>query len=112
MANRIEAPNVVSESVLKHLIVEEGHSMEVVCQSPPELVHGQWRGSWFVKAIDPDTGTEKLLIPFRVTPSQGIKIREFKTATGLISFIVQIGFEVAALPMVDGQKSQMRRKAG
>ena len=112
MVNNSEAPNVVSESVLKHLVIEEGHAIEVVCQGEPFVKYGHWRGSWFIKAIDLDSDTEKLLVPFRIEPRKGIQVREFKTASGVLSFAFNLGFKNVTVPMAVGQKARMRLAEG
>jgi len=47
-----------------------------------------------------------------VTTEQGlqnaIKVREFKTATGVISFLVGVGFPQASIPMKNGEKTSHR----
>lgn len=105
-----EAPNVVTEKQLRSLLDEEGYLAEIVCQKKPELVYGQWKGSWFVRAISPDGQIEKLLVPFRADLKQGIKVREFKTANGVVSFLLSLDFEEMHFPMVEGKKMRISRK--
>lgn len=107
MINRA-APNVVTEKQLKYLLQEEGYTAEIVCQEQPQLKYGQWKGSWFVRAVDPDGKTEKLLVPLRTDPKQGIQVREFKTANGIVSFLLALGFDDIYFPMVEGRKVQVR----
>ena len=103
-----EAPNVVTEAQFKYLLEEEGFFAEVVCQEEPEHKYGHWRGSWFFKAVDSQGETEKLLVPFRTDPRKGIQVREFKTASGLISFLLSLGFKEMAFPMEPGKKMRLK----
>jgi len=58
-----------------------------------------------MRAISPD-GHEKLLVTARNRPSDDdIKVREFKTATGVISFLIGVGFSQAKIPFKDGTKT-------
>ena len=53
-----------------------------------------------------DAGVEKLLVTARTrTTSNDIKIREFKTITGVVSFLIGIGFSHADVPLKEGQKT-------
>ena len=51
-----------------------------------------------------DDGVEKLLVTARTrTTNNDIRIREFKTITGVVSFLIGIGFAHADVPLVEGQ---------
>ena len=51
-------------------------------------------------------GVEKLLVTARTrTTYNDIKIREFKTITGVVSFLIGIGFSHADVPLEEGQRT-------
>ncbi|UFE97186.1 hypothetical protein [Pseudosulfitobacter pseudonitzschiae] len=43
----------------------------------------------------------------RVTQN-AIRVREFKTATGVISFLIGVGFSQASIPMKNGETTSHR----
>ena len=101
------APNVVTETKFRDLAAE-GYSVEVVAQSDALKKGPSWHGQWIVRAVS-DDGVEKLLVTARTRTSRGdIKIREFKTVTGIISFLVGIGFSHADIPLEEGQRTTLK----
>lgn len=97
-------PNVTTEQGLREL-VENGHTLEVLCEAEPERKGPSWYGLWTMRTISPE-GHEKLLVTARNRPSHNdIKVREFKTATGVISFLIGVGFSQANIPFKDGTKA-------
>ena len=92
-----EAPNVVTEDGLRGLLAK-GYLAEVVCKETGEKRHNSWYGSWIVRAIGPDGRDEKLL----VTSRSYLKVREFKTVVGLVSFLYDIGMRTAHIPLEQG----------
>jgi hypothetical protein len=97
-------PNVTTEQGLREL-AENGHTIEVLCEAEPERKGPSWYGLWTMRTISPD-GHERLLVTARNRPSHNdIKVREFKTATGLISFLICVGFSQANIPLKDGAKT-------
>ncbi len=82
-----DAPNVVSEEGLR-MYVRQGFRLEVVCRAVPERRYNAWYGKWIIRAVSPDGLGEKLL----VTSRSILKVREFKTLTGLVSFLQEFGF--------------------
>ena len=97
-------PNVTTEQGLRAL-AEEGHTIEVLCKADPERKGPSWHGLWLIKTLGTD-GQEKLLVTARTRLTQNaIKVREFKTATGVISFLVGVGFSQASIPMKNGEKT-------
>jgi hypothetical protein len=97
-------PNVTTEQGLRDL-VESGHVVEVLCQSNPVKKGPSWHGTWVMRTVGKD-GRERVLVTARTRTSRNdIKIREFKTATGVISFLVGIGFTHASLPMKTGHRT-------
>lgn len=100
-------PNVTTEQGLRAL-AEEGHTVEVLCKADPERKGPSWHGLWLIKTLGAD-GQEKILVTARTRLTQNaIKVREFKTATGVISFLVGVGFSHANLPMKNGEKTSHR----
>ena len=100
-------PNVITEQGLREL-VEKGHTVEVLCQTDPERKGPSWYGLWIMRRVGAD-GKEKLLLTARTRLTQNaIKVREFKTATGVISFLVGAGFSEASIPMKNGEKTSHR----
>lgn len=98
----IEAPNVVTEARFREL-VESGYSAEVLCQESAHKKGPSYYGVWIMRAVS-DDGVEKLLVTARNTTSD-IKIREFKTITGVVSFFIGIGFTHADVPFKEGQRT-------
>lgn len=100
-------PNVITEQGLREL-AEKGHGVEVLCQTDPERKGPSWYGLWIMRTVGAD-GKEKLLVTARTRLTQNaIKVREFKTATGVISFLVGVGFSQASIPMNNGEKTSHR----
>jgi hypothetical protein len=98
----IEAPNVVTEARFREL-VEDGYHAEILCQESVHKKGPSYYGVWIMRAVS-DDGMGKLLVTARNTTSD-IKIREFKTITGVISFFIGIGFPHADVPLFEGQRT-------
>ncbi len=102
-----EAPNVVTEPRFRDL-VESGYQAEVVCKADAFKKGPSWYGLWIVRAVS-DEGMEKLLVTARTrTTFNDIKIREFKTVTGVVSFLSGMGFRNANIPLEEGQRTTHR----
>ncbi len=102
-----EAPNVVTEPRFRDL-VESGYQAEVVCKVDAHKKGPSWYGLWIVRAVS-DEGMEKLLVTARTrTTFNDIKIREFKTVTGVVSFLIGMGFRNANIPLEEGQRTTHR----
>ena len=100
---RKEAPNVVTEAGFK-ILVESGHSVEVVCKQDAYRKNSVWHGIWLLRAVNED-GVEKELVTARARPDGDfIQLRTFKTVTGLVSFLIDLGFSVVAFPVYEGQR--------
>ena len=100
-------PNVTTEQGLRAL-AEEGHTVEVLCKADPERKGPSWYGLWIMRTVGND-GQGKTLVTARTRLTQNaIKVREFKTATGVISFLVGVGFSQASIPMKNGEKTLHR----
>jgi len=99
-----EAPNVVTEDGLRSLL-GEGYLIEVVCKEAAEKRHNSWYGTWVVRAVHEDGRDDKML----VTSRSYLKVREFKTIVGLVSFLADMGCKTASLPLEEG--GRMRHAA-
>ena len=98
-----EAPNVVTEAGFKDLI-ESGYHVEVVCKVDAYRKNSVWHGVWVLRAVN-DEGVEKQLVTARArNAGDYIQIRTFKTVTGLVSFLIDLGFSVIAFPVYEGQR--------
>jgi hypothetical protein len=103
----IEAPNVVTEARFREL-VESGYSAEILCQESAHKKGPSYYGVWVMRAVSGD-GVEKLLVTARTRTSfNDIKIREFKTVSGVVSFFLLLGFAHVDVPLVAGT-SRMHR---
>ena len=96
-----EAPNVVTEEGLRGLLAQ-GYRAEVVCRETGEKRHNSWYGTWVVRAIGPDGRDEKLL----VTSRSYLKVREFKTIVGLVSFLAEMGCKSVSIPLEEGGRER------
>ncbi len=100
-------PNVITEQGLREL-TEQGHGVEVLCLTDPERKGPSWYGLWIMRTVGADDN-EKLLVTARTRLTQNaIKVREFKTATGVISFLIGIGFANANIPLKEGETTLHR----
>ncbi|MEP2096473.1 MAG: hypothetical protein ABJV68_09365 [Paracoccaceae bacterium] len=98
-----EAPNVVTEAGFRDLI-EAGYHVEVVCKEDAYRKNSVWHGVWILRAVN-DDGVEKQLVTARARRGGDyIKVRNFKTVTGLVSFLIDLGFTVIAFPVLEGQR--------
>ena len=52
-----------------------------------EKRHNSWYGTWVIRAVAPDGGDDKML----VTSRSVLKLRDFKTIVGLVSFLADMG---------------------
>lgn len=98
-----EAPNVVTTLLFQRLI-REGFQAEVVCQNTAFKKANVWYAEWVIRIISPDTSAVRLLASTTI-PTEGleeIKIRTFKTANGLISFLHTAGYTSANIPFEAG----------
>ncbi len=99
-----EAPNVVTEARFREL-VDSGYEAEILCQESAHKKGPSYYGIWIMRAVSKD-GVGKMLVTARTRATQNdIKIREFKTITGVVSFLVGIGFTHADVPLEEGQRT-------
>lgn len=97
-------PNVVTERDLREL-AEHGHVVEVMCKAEPNRKGPNWHGLWTMRIVS-EEGREMILVTARTRTSRNdIRVREFRTATGVISFLVSIGFSQASIPMMIGHRT-------
>jgi len=110
MNGDIEAPNVVMEGGFREL-VERGYTAEILCKESAHKKGPSYYGVWVMRAVS-DDGLEKLLVTARTrTTYNDIKIREFKTITGVVSFLIGIGFSHADVPLEEGQRTRQKLAA-
>ena len=96
-----EAPNVVTEDGLRGLLAE-GYLIEVVCKERAEKRHNSWYGSWVIRAVATDGRDDKML----VTSRSVLKLRDFKTIVGLVSFLADMGCTTASIPLEEGGRER------
>lgn len=96
-----EAPNVVTEDGLRSLLAQ-GYLLEVVCKAGAEKRHNSWYGTWVVRAVSPDGGDDKML----VTSRSVLKLRDFSTIVGLVSFLADMGCTTASIPLESGGRAR------
>ena len=96
-----EAPNVVTEDGLRGLLAEN-YLIEVVCKEGAEKRHNSWYGTWVVRAVAEDGRADKML----VTSRSYLKVREFKTIVGLVSFLADMGCTTASIPLIEGARER------
>ena len=101
MAMIEEAPNVVTEDGLRGLLAD-GYLIEVVCKEGAEKRHNSWYGSWVVRAVAPDGRDDKML----VTSRSVLKLRDFKTIVGLVSFLADMGCKTTCIPLEEGGRER------
>lgn len=108
MADKIQiTPNVISEQGLRQSL-EHGGQLEIECREGPFRKGPSWHGIWIMKSVDP-SGEGQMLVTARMDAAQGgFKVREFKTATGIISFLADCGFSAAHFPLRAGEKTTLR----
>jgi len=96
-----DTPNVVTEDGLRSLL-GRGYFIEVVCKEAGERRHNTWYGVWIARAVSADGHDEKLL----VTSRSVLKVREFKTIVGLVSFLAEMGCDAARIPLKEGGRER------
>ena len=96
-----EAPNVVTEDGLRGLLAE-GYLIEVVCKEGAEKRHNSWYGTWVVRAVAEDGRADKML----VTSRSYLKVREFKTIVGLVSFLAEMGCKSVSIPLEESGRER------
>ena len=94
--------NIATEAKFRAL-AESGYRVEVLCLEAAEKRGPTYYGVWVMRAVS-DDGDEKRLVTARTrTTHNDIKIREFKTATGVISFLAGLGLSCATVPLHEGK---------
>lgn len=105
MVEQERTPNVVTEVQFKDLVEEQGFNVEVLINVDASRKAAVWYGEWVLRAVSPDGSVEKILVPARTSAGEGIRIRVFKTANGLISFLEGIGYAAVNIPLKEGHKT-------
>jgi hypothetical protein len=96
-----EAPNVVTEDGLRGLLAD-GYLIEVVCKEGAQKRHNSWYGSWVIRAVATEGRDDKML----VTSRSVLKLRDFKTIVGLVSFLADMGCTTARIPLEEGGRER------
>ncbi|AWD20889.1 hypothetical protein B6K69_03745 [Fuscovulum blasticum] len=94
----VEVPNVVTEDGLRGLLAQ-GYCIEVICEKGAERRNNTWYGVWIVRAGAPDRRNDKML----VTSRNLLKFRDFRTISGLVSFLADMGCKTASIPLEQGR---------
>ena len=96
-----EAPNVVTEDGMRSLLAD-GYLIEVVCKEAAEKRHNSWYGTWVIRGVAADGRDDKML----VTSRSYLKVREFKTIVGLVSFLADMGCKSVSIPLEEGGRER------
>lgn len=99
-----EAPNVVTEPRFRDLLTQ-GFVAEIVCQEDCSRRSGSWYGQWIMHVTDEDGRQERLLVKIPRHGHLDVEARVFKTVNGLVSFMLELGFETANIPLREGQRA-------
>ena len=92
-------PNVITEVALRHCL-ETGSKLLIRCTQTPTRKASTWHGLWTMEAHHPD-GSKQMLVTARSRLSGQICVREFKTVTGIVSFLTDCGFTKLSFPMIE-----------
>ncbi|SMP00119.1 hypothetical protein [Paracoccus laeviglucosivorans] len=100
-------------------VLDQGWQLHVICQQDPELRGYQWYGSWYLVAVSPDQDEFVVLVTARDHARErqrakkegreerrkpgDIAYREIKTAIGVTSLLMELGFKVSAYPIRAGE---------
>lgn len=102
--------NIATEAKFRAL-VESGYRVEILCLEAAQRKGPTYYGLWVMRAVSED-GDEKRLVTARTrTTHNDIKIREFKTATGVISFLAGLGLSCATIPLHEGKHAWHKLEA-
>lgn len=96
------APDMVTETGLKDSL-RKGLLIQVVCREEPEQRYNAWYGNWIVRVVTEDGTVEQVLVTDREKRKKEAEIRQFKTAVGIISFLVGLGSSGICLPVRAGE---------
>ncbi|RLJ36235.1 hypothetical protein BCF46_3817 [Litoreibacter meonggei] len=96
----ITTPNVLTEVALKQRL-ETGSTLMIKCCQSPTRKASVWYGLWTMEAHHPD-GSSQMLVTARSRLVGQISVREFKTVTGIVSFLKDCGFTKVTFPMIEG----------
>lgn len=90
----------VNESVFKDCI-DAGGKLRIYCKADAQPAKGSFQGGWILYSQNPDTGDWVRLNLFRTVKS-GSYPRIFKTANGVLGFIIDLGFPAGLIPFKQG----------
>ncbi|OWU72314.1 hypothetical protein ATO3_17400 [Marinibacterium profundimaris] len=89
--------------------LDAGGIVEVECIDAPFRQTNSYRGAWKFYVIAEVDGAEHRLL---FVHGRDIKARVIRTATGLISFGIELGVSPIAIPLHAGERAIWRRYAG
>lgn len=98
------APNVVTEPRFRELL-SLGYDTEILCLEDCNKRSGHWYGEWIMRAISRDGTSDKLLVKVPRHAHLDVEARTFKTVNGLISFMLDLGFATANIPVRKGHRA-------
>ncbi|MFV1630780.1 hypothetical protein [Phaeobacter sp. JH20_18] len=93
-------PNVITEVALKQRL-QSGSVLAIRCSRLPTRTASTWHGIWTMEVHHPD-GNAQMLVTARSRLAGEIAVRQFKTATGIVSFLVDCGFSKVTFPVTEG----------
>ena len=104
--NFIEAPNVVTEAGFRMLLAE-GLQAEIVCLEDAEFRNAVWRGAWSISAINKEETKRFLVVVARANDRRPdeIRVRVWKTAGSLLSFLRKYGADRVTIPFDAGTRA-------
>lgn len=87
-------------------LAKSGYRIEVLCLEAAKKKGPTYYGLWVMRAVS-EEGDQKRLVTARTrTTNNDIKIREFKTAAGVISFLAGLGLDCAKIPLHEGKHAR------
>ena len=102
--NSVDHINAVTEAGRRDL-VEQNHILEILCAKSPKRKSSVWYGLWTMRAVSQDGHERHLVTARRRKTPNDISVREFKTVTGVVSFLLGIDFSNANIPMKVDQRT-------
>lgn len=89
--------------------LEDGGTVEVECIETPFRQTNSYRGAWkFYVVAEVDGVVHRLLF----VHGRDIKARVIRTATGLISFGIDLGVSPISIPRFAGERAEWKKHAG
>lgn len=97
-------PDLVSEEGLREL-VRLGHQVVVICLESAERRGSTWYGLWGIRCVSRDGSSDRVLVTYRRDKEHGgERPRTFRTLSGLVGFLYDLGFRTLSLPFNAGER--------